>query len=138
MNYRPISFLCTLSKLLERCVCNYCYHHLEPRIYDMQDGVMKGECTTAQLLEVYRGILDSTTSGKQADAIYLSKAFDKVPHHLLLSKLSDFGICGSLLFWFHSYLSDRRHRVVLHGVYSDWLSVTSGVPQSFILRHHQT
>ena len=119
MNHQPISLLCTLSKVLECCVYyNHCYHHLEPKIYDLQHGFMRGKCMTTQLLKLYHCILDSVASGKQVDMIYLdlSKAVDKVPDHLLLRKLCDFGIHESLLSWFHSYLSDRCQRVVLHGV----------------------
>ncbi|CAB4022590.1 Hypothetical predicted protein, partial [Paramuricea clavata] len=131
MNYRPISLLCTLSKVLERCVHNHSYQHLEPHIYQMQHGFIRGKSTTTQLLEVYHEILESVASGNEVDAIYLdfSKAFDKVPHHLLLRKLETLGIRGSLLSWFQSYLTDRQQRVVLHGVCSEWLPVTSGVPQ---------
>ena len=93
-NYRPISLLCTLSKVLERCVHNHCYHYLEPHMYHMQHGFIRGKSTTTQLLEVYHEILESVASGNEVDAIYLdfSKAFDKVPHHLLLKKLETLGI----------------------------------------------
>ena len=134
-NYRPILLLCTLSKVLERCVHNHCYHYLEPHMYHMQHGFIRGKSTTTQLLDVYHEILELVASGNEVDAIYLdfSKAFDKVPHHLLLKKFETLGIRGSLLTWFESYLKDRQQRVVIHGVCSDWLLVTSGVPQGFIL-----
>ena len=119
MNYRPISLLCILSKVLERSVYNHSYQHLEPHIYQLQHGFMRGKSTTTQLLEVYHGILESVASGNEVDVIYLdfTKAFDKVPH-LLVRKLEILGIRGSLLSWFQSYLSDRQQRVVLQGVYS--------------------
>ena len=61
---------------------------------------------------------------QQIDVIYLdfSKAFDRVPHEKLLFKLECLGIKGSLLAWFRSYLSGRRHRVMIDNEASDFSS----------------
>ncbi|CAB4017279.1 Hypothetical predicted protein, partial [Paramuricea clavata] len=114
-NYRPISLLNTISKVLERRVFNHCSMHLEPQIYHLQHGFMKGRSTVTQLVEVYDDIVNSVASGKEVDVLYLdlAKAFDKVPHNLLLLKLQLHGITDPLLLWMQSYLSDRKQRVVL-------------------------
>jgi len=71
---------------------------------------------------------------QQVDVTYLdfSKTFDRVPHEKLLFK-PGLGIKGPLLAWFRSYLSGRRRRVGIDNEASDFLLVTSGVPQGSIL-----
>ena len=137
-NYRPISLLCITSKIFERCVFNHCYNHLSQFLSESQHGFVKDRSTETQLLETYtieNYILHSLAKGKEVDVLYLdlSKAFDKVDHSLLLAKLKGYGISAPLLKWFRSYLADGAERVVLEGVYSNWLPVTSGAPQDSIL-----
>jgi hypothetical protein len=134
-NYRPISLLSIVSKIAERCIYNKIIPTIEPLLNKSQHGFINGKSTSTQLV-LFLSDLSSTfeTSG-QTDVIYtdFSKAFDKVSHGLLLHKLRNFGICGSLLSWFESYLSRRQQRVVLDGSASKWTNVTSGVPQGSIL-----
>jgi hypothetical protein len=75
-NYRPISLLCILSKVFERCVSYHCQHHLLQFICDFQHGFRKGRSTEeSQLLEVYHDILDSLARGKEGS----TRIFHKDP-----------------------------------------------------------
>ena len=65
--------------------------------------------------------------------IDFAKAFDSVPHERLLLKLQAYGVSGSLLQWFRSFLTTREQRVVINGHSSDWSHVSSGIPQGSIL-----
>ena len=134
-NYRSISLLPIPAKCLERIVYSAIYDHVSPFLTDWQHGFVKGRSCETQLILTHHHWATALDQGRQVDVVFLdfSKAFDKVNHAVLLQKLCNFGISGSLLQWCESYLSNRRQRVVLDGISSSWSDVSSGVPQSSLL-----
>ena len=112
-NYRSISLLNFISKVLERCVLVRLRYHLLAILDRAQHGFILGKSFVTQLVEVIDYIGSLLDSVKQSDVIYLdkSKAFDKVQHSLIFGKLRQYNICGNLLSWFTSYLRGRRQRV---------------------------
>ena len=134
-NFRPISLLCILSKVLECIVYNHIINFLLPQISNSQFGFQPGKSTLCQLLKFTSGVLDALDHKLHVDTIYLdfSKAFDSIPHEELLFKLRSFGITGQLWSWFQAYLTSRRQCVAVNGVLSTFLPVKSGVPQGSIL-----
>ncbi|CAB3997618.1 Hypothetical predicted protein [Paramuricea clavata] len=108
-NYRAISLLSLVSKLLERCILNKIIDHIASNLSNLQFGFLKGRSTTSQLLSVYHKIQEAMDAGIQTDMVFLdfSKAFDSVNHHKLIFKLKLFGITGKLHDWLKDYLSNR-------------------------------
>ena len=135
--YRPISLLCCVSKIFEKVIYDKIYYHCRHRLNKIQFGFRKNRSATTQLLffldTVYRNF--DTISSDDISILYLdfAKAFDKVPHHLLIKKLESFDVGGNILLPLHSYLEDRKQFVKIGNCYSSLEYVTSGVPQGFIL-----
>ena len=131
-NYRPISLLSNISKVLERLVFNKIISHVNTSISPLQFGFTEESSTLQQMLLFIDSIVNHPS---QTDVIYLdiSKAFDTVSHGILLSKLWHFGISGSLWAWFKNYLFNRYQRVSINNNLSHTLPVISGVPQGSIL-----
>ena len=116
-NYRPISLLPVISKVLERCVLAGVRDHISHLISREQHGFLA--CVT-QLTSVLHYIGGQLDAGKQIDVTNLdmSKAFDKVDHTKLLGRLHQYGITGKLHDWFRSYLQGRKQQVTVLGATS--------------------
>lgn len=130
-NYRPISILNILGKVLEKLIYTKLYSVLSRAIPDNQHGFMKRRSTNSNLIQFTSDILNYMDEGYQVDVIYtdFEKAFDRVDHVILMKKLYALGIRGDLFRWMKSYVSNRKQSVRLGGSRSDYVCITSGVPQ---------
>ena len=134
-NYRPISLLCSVSKVLERIIFSRVSDFVADSISTSQFGFMRGRSSQQQLLVMLNEIFSNKNCKTCSDIVYLdiSKAFDSVSRDILLLKLQLMGISGTILNWFKAYLDNRRQLVSVNGSFSGFLPVTSGVPQGSIL-----
>jgi len=136
-NYRPISVLCTLSKILEKHVHQYFYEYLAGNnlLHPSQSGFRsKYSCSTA-LTHMVENWLTAVDSGQMIGTVLVDfqKAFDSVDHSLLLKKLHLYGCSEHSLCWFRSYLQGRSQHVCIKNVSSDTKPVICGVPQGSVL-----
>jgi hypothetical protein len=137
-SYRPISSLPFVAKLLERVVGKQLISHVEGNeLYSsVQLAHRSHHSTETALLKIVNDVLLAADRGDAALlALFdLSAAFDTVDHTLLISRLSSrFGLCGDVLKWFMSYLSDRQQCVRVSGISSSPLLLETSVPQGSIL-----
>ena len=136
-NYRPISILPTLSKLIEKHVHDSLMTYLgnHDLICKNQSGFRpKHSCETA-LINIVEKWLKAMNEGKLVGVIMVDfrKAFDLVDHHILLRKLKAYQLNASSMSWFQSYLNDRKQQVQIDNNFSNFEAITCGVPQGSIL-----
>ena len=136
-NYRPISILPVLSKLLERSVHTQLLDFLEKNflLNDWQFGYRQKRSTKTAATLLTDNIRREVDSGRLGGAVFidLSKAFDTISHSVLLNKLQSYGIDGNELEWLTDYLFERKQIVDIQNAYSDEKPLLTGVPQGSIL-----
>jgi hypothetical protein len=134
-NYRPVSILNCLSKILERAVHGQLVQYLGKHkvLYEFQSGFRSKYSTDTCLIHLTDFIRRELSRGRFVGMVLidLAKAFDTVDFDVLLVKLGEMGI-GSID-WFRSYLTGRTQCVKVNGTDSGFLDVTCGVPQGSIL-----
>ena len=136
-NYRPVSLLSCIGKVMERCIQCHVFEYLKTNniLTISQSGFIPCDSTTFQLLVIYDDFCKALDKQLTTQAIFfdISKAFDRVWHLGLIRKLHAVGIRGTLLNWFKNYLTDRFQKVVIKGESSDYQLVQAGVPQGSVL-----
>ena len=136
-NYRPISILPILSKTIENFVNSQLTQYLDDRglLVQNQYGFRKNHSTTYLMLDLFDRIYTARSKQKHPGIIFLDikKAFDSVHHSTLLSKLKHYGISGLAFKWFESYLSGRRQQTRVGSRISNFIDITTGVPQGSLL-----
>jgi hypothetical protein len=130
-NYRPVCIQSCIPKLFESILLSKIRSSLSCAISRHQHGFMQNRSTLTNLLTYHSNIMTAMVAGKQTDCMYadFSKAFDRVPHNILLRKLESLGVTGTMLSWLSSYLRGRELMVKTSGISSRKFPAASGVPQ---------
>lgn len=136
-NYRPVSILPCISKILERLIYNRLSNFINKHniLYDLQFGFREKHGTNLALSFLIDNIVSAHEKGNSVLGVFIdfSKAFDTINHNILFEKLYHYGIRGLALDWFRSYLSDRAQYVQFNDAHSDYNNIICGVPQGSIL-----
>ena len=136
-NYRPVSNLSFISKLIEKVVANQLNEFIshEGLLNDNQSAYKSSHSTETALLKIQNDIALSVDSGMAValTLLDLSAAFDTIDHSLLYDCLHDwFGLDGTVL-WIKSYLSNRKQKIKIGDSFSEAVILPFGVPQGSVL-----
>ena len=134
-NYRPVSIFPTISKIFERAIHDQLSEFFDNIFSPFLAAFRKGfgcQTTLLRLVEDWKSALDQHKC-VAAILMDLSKAFDCLPHGLLLAKLEAYGLSGGAVGVLDSYLKNRQQRIKIGPYTSVWENLIKGVPQGSIL-----
>jgi len=136
-NYRPISLISNVSKIIEKAIKDQLVKYLEDSKYlvESQLGFRKNMGTEDAINKLHTELTTHLDNGKKCIAIFqdLSKAFDLVEHEKLITKIKEAGCGGQVLKWFQTYLENREQKVRIGEIESKTLKLKSGTPQGTAL-----
>ena len=134
-NYRPVSLLPNISKIFQRCMHRQISDYFEIVLSKFQCGFRKGYSTQDCLLAMVENCKKALDQGNEYGVLLtdLSKAFDCLPHDLIVAKLHAYGLSIDSLKLINSYLTERKQRVKINDQFSSWLDIVVGVSQGSIL-----
>ena len=114
-NYRPILVLSCFSKILERILDNRLFKYLTVNeiLYQKKFDFREGHSTEDAIIQLIDQMKSSFERNHFTVGVFidLSKAFDTVDHHIIIKKLNQYGVKGSNIRWFKSYLHDRKQYI---------------------------
>ena len=136
-NYRPVSILSPLSKVLERVIYEQIYEYFSRNciFHPNLMGFRKNRSTLTAALQMYDRWVSGARQGRLNGVILLdlSAAFDLVDSKLLVEKLKIYGMDNEFVEWETCYMTNRKQAVWIDHLFSDWQDITVGVPQGSIL-----
>lgn len=134
-NYRPVSILTAISKIFEKVFNAQFTVYFDKMLSIFLSAFRKRYGCHHVLTKLIEDIKRSLDDNKHVGLILLdlSKAFDCLPHRLLLCKLHAYGVSKPACSLVYSYLSDRLQRVRITSATSDWSTMLKGVPQGSVL-----
>ena len=136
-NYRPISVLPCISKILEKLLNNRLISFLTKNniLSNRQYGFRKGKSTQDAIKDLTKYIVDKADKGEKCLSVFLDlkKAFDTVSVSILVRRLESIGIRGTPLAIFKNYLTERKQSVKIENIKSNKESIGYGVPQGSVL-----
>ena len=136
-NYRPVSNLPFISKILEKVVASQIHTHLEKfeLLEEHQSAYRKMHNTETALLKIFNDLLTNADNKKISILVMLdlSAAFDTIDHCILVDRLASFGFGGNVLNLFHSYLTNCTQSVSINNTTSETVNLEFGVPQGSVM-----